>query len=108
MGCPALLDLPRAHPTRSVTAGRERRGLLAGALVGGPLGLLIGLGSAAAAAFGAAQRSAQLEALLKPSCVAVGPAAGYLGWHGDTHAFTFLNRDYADAFRRDNAAALVS
>ncbi len=101
--CLQHLQLEATAP-RGVNAG----GLLAGALVGGPLGLLIGLGSAALSAIGAANRSSELEALLRPGCVAVGPAVGYLGWRKDTHAFSFLNRDYANAFSRENAAAFVS
>jgi hypothetical protein len=83
-------------------------GAVAGAVIGGGLGLLIGLGSAAYSLFGAASHQTRLEALLRPSCVAVGPAVSYRDWYGDTHAFTFLNWNYADAFRRENGGTLVS
>jgi hypothetical protein len=77
--------------------------------LGGPVGLLIGLGaSAAVSAYGAAQASEQVRALLKPTCAAVGPAVGYDGWDRDTHQFTFLNREYADAFSAENVSSLVS
>jgi serine/threonine protein kinase len=88
--------------------GGNLGGAVAGALIGGPLGLLVGLGSAAASIIGAAQHQSKLENLLKPSCTAVGPAVAYRGWYQDTHAFTFLNRDYADAFRRENAGTFVT
>lgn len=83
-------------------------GALAGAVVGGGLGLLIGLGSAAFSLYGATTHQSKLEALLKPSCVAVGPAASYRDWYDNTHAFTFLNWNYADAFRRENDGTLIS
>jgi serine/threonine protein kinase len=83
-------------------------GPLLGAALGGPVGLLIGLGGAAASAIGAAQASAQVQALLKSTCAAVGPAVGYDGWDRDVHHFTFLNRDYANAFCAENAGNLVS
>jgi hypothetical protein len=88
--------------------GGNLGGAVAGALIGGPIGLLVGLGSAAASIFGAAQYQSKLENLLKSGCSAVGPAAAYRGWYQDTHAFTFLNRDYADAFRRENAGTFAS
>jgi hypothetical protein len=81
---------------------------LVGAALGGPIGFLVGLGGAAAASLiGAAHRGSELERLLRPSCAAVGPAVGYLGWDGDTHTFVFANRTFADAFRDENAAAIV-
>jgi len=83
-------------------------GAVAGALIGGPIGLLVGLGTAAASMLGAAQYQSKLESLLKPTCVAVGPSVAYRGWYEDTHAFTFLNPDYADAFRLQNAGTLVT
>ena len=84
-------------------------GPLLGAALGGPVGLLIGLGaSAAVSVYGAAQASEQVRALLKPTCVSVGPAVGYDGWDRDTHQFTFLNRDYANAFCAENVGSLVS
>ncbi len=89
--------------------GRLAAGSLVGAALGGPIGLLVGLGGAAAASvLGATDHSARLQALLKPSCVAIGPAVGYLGWHGDRHRFAFLNRDFAAAFMQENAASVVS
>ena len=69
---------------------------------------MIGLGSAAHALYGVTKYQSQLESLLRPTCVAVGPAVAYRGWYEDTHDFTFLNWSYADAFRRDNGGALVS
>ena len=88
--------------------GGNLGGAVTGALIGGGLGLLIGLGSAAYALYGAAKHQTKLEALLRPTCVAVGPAVAYRGWYGETHNFTFLNWSYADAFRRENAGLLVS
>jgi hypothetical protein len=46
--------------------------------------------------------------LLRPTCVAIGPAVAYRGWYQDTHDFTFLSWAYADAFVRENGGALVS
>jgi predicted Ser/Thr protein kinase len=83
-------------------------GPLLGAALGGPVGLLIGLGGAAVSAIGAAQASTQVRALLKPTCAAVGPAVGYDGWDRDVHHFTFLSREYANAFCANNAGSLVS
>ena len=89
--------------------GRLAAGPLIGAALGGPIGLLVGLGGAAAASlFGSSDHNARLRALLKPTCVALGPAVGYLGWDRDRHTFAFLNHDYADAFIRENAASVVS
>jgi serine/threonine protein kinase len=88
--------------------GQLAAGPLLGAALAGPVGLLIGLGGAAASAYGAAQANAKVRALLKPTCVAVGPAVGYDGWERDTHHFTFLNRDYANAFCAENAGHLVA
>jgi len=59
--------------------------------------------------YGAAKHQSKLEGLLRPSCVAVGPAVAYRGWYEqNTHAFTFLNWSYADAFLRENAGSLIS
>jgi hypothetical protein len=88
--------------------GGNLGGAMAGAVIGGPIGLLIGLGSAAHALYGAAKHQSTLESLLKPTCVAIGPAVSYRGWYEETHDFTFLNWSYADAFRRDNDGVLVS
>jgi len=88
--------------------GGNLGGAVVGAVVGGPLGLLIGLGSAAASLYGASRHQSQLETLLKPTCVSVGPAVAYRGWYGDVHAFTFLNWEFADAFRQENDGAHVS
>jgi hypothetical protein len=88
--------------------GGNLGGAVAGAVIGGPLGLLVGLGSAAHALYGAAKHHSKLESLLRPTCVAIGPAVSYRGWYDDTHDFTFLNWSYADAFVRDNGGALVS
>jgi len=102
--CSQCLEHVRVDSARP---GGNLGGAVAGAVIGGPLGLLIGLGSAAHALYGAAKHQSQLEALLKPTCVAVGPAVAYRGWYQDTHDFTFLNWSYADAFRRDNGGLLV-
>ena len=40
--------------------------------------------------------------------VAVGPAASYRDWYDDTHAFTFLTWNYAEAFRRETGGTLIS
>ena len=77
-------------------------------MIGGPVGLLVGLGSAAYSIYGATKHQSQLEALLKPTCVAVGSAVAYRGWYEDTHDFTFLSWSYADAFIRANSGSLVS
>jgi serine/threonine protein kinase len=87
--------------------GGNLGGAIAGALIGGPLGLLVGLGSAAVSLFGAAQYQEKLEGLLRPTCAAVGVAVAYRGWYQDVHAFTFLNRAYAEAFQRENAGIRV-
>ncbi|MDQ3702577.1 MAG: serine/threonine protein kinase [Chloroflexota bacterium] len=88
--------------------GRLAAGSLVGAALGGPIGLLVGLGGAAAASvFGASDHNARLQALLKPGCVALGPAVAYLGWDRDRHTFAFLNRDYAASFAHENAAGVV-
>jgi serine/threonine protein kinase len=100
--CLEHVELDRRRP------GGNLGGAVTGALVGGGLGLLIGLGSAAYALYGASKYQSQLESLLKPTCVAVGPAVAYRGWYEDTHDFTFLNWSYANAFVRDNGGALVS
>jgi serine/threonine protein kinase len=89
--------------------GRLAAAPLVGAALGGPIGFLVGLGGAAAASLiGAAARGAEVERLLRPSCTALGPAVGYQGWDADTHTFLFLNRGFADAFRDENAGAIVS
>lgn len=83
-------------------------GAVAGLLIGGPVGLLVGLGSAAYALYGASKYQSELDRLLRPTCVAIGPAVAYRGWYQDTHDFTFLNWTYADAFRRANGGALIT
>jgi serine/threonine protein kinase len=88
--------------------GGNLGGAIAGLVIGGPVGLLVGLGSAAFSIYGATKHQAQLEALLRPTCVAIGPAVAYRGWYEETHDFTFLNWSYADAFVRENGGALVS
>jgi hypothetical protein len=103
--CSQCLDHLRLDQRRP---GGNLGGAVAGALVGGPLGLLIGLGSAAHALYGASKYQSQLEALLRATCVAIGPAVAYRGWYEETHDFTFLNWSYADAFRRENGGVLVS
>jgi serine/threonine protein kinase len=100
--CLEHIDLERSRP------GGNLGGALTGAVIGGGLGLLIGLGSAAYALYGAASHMSKLESLLKPGCVAVGPSVVYRDWYDDTHAFTFLNHSYAEAFRRDNDGMLIS
>jgi serine/threonine protein kinase len=88
--------------------GGNLGGAVAGMVIGGPLGLLVGLGSAAYSIYGAAKHQSTLESLLKPSCVSVGPAVAYRDRYQETHAFTFLNWSYADAFLRENAGMLVT
>src|SRR6185436_11713845 len=68
--------------------GGNLGGAVAGAVIGGPIGLLIGLGSAAHALYGASKHQSKLESVLRPTCVAVGPAAAYRGWYQETHDFT--------------------
>ena len=87
--------------------GRLVAGPLAGVVFGGPVGLLVGLGAAAATLGQAAHYSSEVQELLKPTCVAIGPVVGYLGWDGDTHAFHFLNRDFTLAFLQDNTDNIV-
>ncbi len=94
--------------TESSAPGGNLGGALAGVLIGGPLGLLVGLGSAAVSLFNNAQYQEKLEHLLRPTCAAIGVAVAYRGWYEQIHAFTFLNPDYADAFSRENAAVTVS
>jgi serine/threonine protein kinase len=103
--CSQCLDHVQADQNRP---GGNLGGAVAGALIGGPLGLLVGVGSAAYALYGASQHQKKLETLLRPTCVAVGPAAAYRGWYDDTHTFTFLNWSFADAFVRENGGSLVS
>jgi hypothetical protein len=88
--------------------GGNLGGALAGLVIGGPVGLLVGLGSAAYSIYGVAKHQSQLEGLLKPTCVAVGPAVAYRDWYDNTHAFTFLNWSFVDDFRRQNGGKLVS
>jgi hypothetical protein len=88
--------------------GGNLGGAVLGAVVGGPIGLLIGLGSAASAIYKSSQYQSNVERLLKPSCVAVGPAVAYRGWYQDVHAFTFLNWDFAERFRDLNGGEHVS
>jgi len=105
--CLEHVRLAAESPVPSV--GRLAAAPLVGAALGGPIGLLVGLGGAAAAGImGAAQRSSTLAALVKPTCVASGPAVAYLAWDHGAHTFVFLNRDYVAAFRAENAARLVA
>jgi hypothetical protein len=67
------------------------------------VGLLVGLGAAAASMISAAQKSGEAQSLLKATCTALGPAVAYHGWDGDRHAFTFASRDFTDAFLSLNA-----
>jgi hypothetical protein len=77
---------------------------LAGLVLGGPLGMLIGMGGAAiATALGTAKHHQDLTSKVTPRCVAVGPTVTYLGRFEDGHVFQFLNREFADAFARENA-----
>jgi hypothetical protein len=87
----------------TLAAGTYLGSLLEGTL----LGLLVWLAARALSGFQTRRQRGAVRALLKPSCVAAGPAAGYNGWFGDLHSFTFLNHDYAEDFRRANAAQLV-
>lgn len=57
---------------------------------------------------GAFQRNSALQQLLRPTCVAVGAAAGYLGWDRNRHTFLFLNRTYADRFSRQNGGRAIA
>jgi hypothetical protein len=82
--------------------------MLLGALVGGPIGLLIALGGGLGSAVGAHTQQARVRELLKPNCATSGPAVAYRGWDGDAEAFTFANRQYAEEFRQANAARLVA
>jgi serine/threonine protein kinase len=76
---------------------------LAGLLLGGPLGMLIGMGAAGAATLlNAGKRQEELAARMTDRCVATGPAVGYQGRREDGHVFLFLNRDFADEFARLN------
>jgi serine/threonine protein kinase len=77
-------------------------GALAGLLLGPAVGLLVGAGAVAASAIGTAQRTAALQTLLRPTCVAAGPAVAYHGWDGNQHSFTFLSRPFTEAFLREN------
>jgi serine/threonine protein kinase len=83
-------------------------GMAFGGLLGGPIGMLIGLGSAAASIIGAVDYYSKLESLLKSTCASAGLAVAYRGWYKTTHAFTFLNRDYADFFLRQNSGTSVT
>jgi serine/threonine protein kinase len=108
--CSACLEHMQRYHSQSANglSGLAAAAPLAGLVLGGPVGMLIGMGGAAAASiFSQAKQQSEIEALLKPTCVSVGLAAAYLGWQDFTHAFTFLNRDFAAAFRQENAAALV-
>jgi hypothetical protein len=108
--CSVCLEHMQRYHSQSSSglSGLAAAAPLAGLVLGGPVGMLIGLGGAAAASiFGQAKQQSELEASLKPTCVAVGLAAAYRGWQDFTHAFTFLNREFAEAFRQQNAAALV-
>jgi hypothetical protein len=99
-----LQHVQEAANAPGLGVGRLAAGTLVGAALAGPVGLLVGLGGAAAAsALGAAQHNARLRSLLRPTCVAAGPAVAYVGWDRDTHRFAFLNRRYAEAFREANA-----
>jgi serine/threonine protein kinase len=89
--------------------GPALAGAAAGLLLGGPVGLLVGLGGGAAvAALGSAQKQAELQSALRPTCTAVGPAVSYLGWYGGTHAFCFLNTDFIQALVQANPSAAVA
>jgi serine/threonine protein kinase len=81
---------------------------IAGLVLGGPLGMLIGTaGAAAASLFGEAQRQKELGGLLTRQCVAVGPAIGYQSDYDGAHTFVFLNPHVADEFRLANADSLM-
>jgi serine/threonine protein kinase len=103
--CSQCLEHIRLESSRP---GGNLGGALAGLVIGGPVGLLVGLGSAAYSIYGATKHQSQLEALLRPTCIAVGPAVAYRDRYENTHAFTFLNWSFADAFRRDNGGVLIS
>jgi hypothetical protein len=81
---------------------------LAGLVLGGPVGMLIGLGGAAAATLlRDAQHQSELSELLKPTCIAVGPAVAYRGWQDGGHRFTFVNREYAHQFLDENQSRIT-
>jgi predicted Ser/Thr protein kinase len=108
--CSTCLEhLRAASSPASGGGGLAAAAPLAGLLLGGPLGMLIGLGGAAAVSLlKEAGRQSELQGLLRPTCVAVGPAVGYNGWSDGIHTFVFLNRDFVEAFERDNAVNIVS
>ena len=66
------------------------------------------MGAAAASLMKEASRQSELQGLLRPTCVAVGPAVGYNGWNDGMHTFVFLNRDFVQDFERENAAQIMS
>lgn len=41
-------------------------------------------------------------------CVSYSPAVRYLGWYGTIHSFEFDNRDFAEAFIKQNRAKVIS
>lgn len=107
--CSACLDHVRAANDLSGPGmGPLAAGPLAGVMLGGPIGLLVGLGVAAASLVGSAKKSSELEKLIKPSCVALGPAVAYRGWDGDMDGFTFASRPFTEAFLRENADKIVA
>jgi serine/threonine protein kinase len=99
--CSQCLEHARkATEIRGPSLGRIAAGTLASVFFGPAAGLLVGLGGAASDAH---RYSAEIEQLLKSTCVAVGPAVGYLGWDGDQHTLRFLSRPYAEAFLQENS-----
>ena len=107
--CSTCLQHLRAATSPGSGGGLTAAAPLAGLLLGGPLGMLIGLGGAAAVSLmKEAGRQSELQGFLRPTCVAVGPAVGYNGWSDGIHTFVFLNRNFVEAFERDNAANIMS
>ena len=97
-----LEHVSKASAVPGPSLGRIAAGTLASVFFGPAAGLLVGLGGAAS---DAQRYSSEVERLLKPTCVAAGPAVAYLGWDSDQHAFRFLSRPYAEAFLRENNPA---
>jgi serine/threonine protein kinase len=94
-----LEHLEKTQKIQSPSLGRMVAGGVASLLFGPAAGILVGLGSSA---MDAARHASELQDLLRPTCVAIGPAVAYLGWDGDLHAFRFASRPFTEAFLREN------
>jgi serine/threonine-protein kinase len=100
--CLSHVQIAASHTYRGA-GGAAAATVLAGLVLGGPIGLLIGMGGAAVvASIAAAKHHLDLATRITPRCVAVGPAASYLGRSRRGHVFQFLNGQFADAFAREN------